>query len=100
MRQVCRRRSRRRRSRRGTHRCGEEEAQVLAAGQERVLGHPGQEALQGPPPGLDEVGAEALHQALHHKLLWQRLRAKQRSPRTPALTPAPWVEGAAPVPLV
>lgn len=38
-----------------------------------MLGDLVQEAVQGLPPGLDEVVVESLHHALHHKLLWQWL---------------------------
>lgn len=70
--------------RRRGHLRAEEDPQVLAVAQDGVLGDPAEEALQGSSPALDEVGAEALHQALHHQLLWQRLRTEQRSGHTSA----------------
>lgn len=50
---------------------------MLTVGQDGMLRHLAEKALQGSPPGLDEVNVEALHHALHDKLLWQRLRTKQ-----------------------
>lgn len=43
---------------------------MLVAGQYGMLRDLVEEAVQGFPPGLDEVIVEALHHALHHKLLW------------------------------
>lgn len=53
--------------------CGEEDFEVLAAGEDGVLRDPVEEAMEGFPPRLDEVFVEAFHHALHDKLLWQGL---------------------------
>lgn len=59
------------------HLFSEEDFEVVAAGQDGVLGDPVKEAVQRFPPGLYEVVIEALHHALHHKLLWERLQTHQ-----------------------
>lgn len=45
--------------------------------QDRMLRDLVEKAVQSFSPGLNEVVVEALHHALHHKLLWQRLRTQQ-----------------------
>lgn len=59
--------------------CSEEDLEVLAIGQDRVLRELVEEAVQSLPPCLDEFLIEALYHALHHKFLRQRLRKKNRA---------------------
>ena len=54
--------------------CREEDFEVVAAGQDRVVGHAVQELVESLPPCVDEVIVEPLHHPLHHKLLWKWLR--------------------------
>ena len=53
----------------GAHLLSEEDLELGAPGEQLVLSRLAEEGLQGTPPRLDEVLAEALHQPLHHKLL-------------------------------
>lgn len=61
-----------------THLCSEEDLEVLAVGQDGMLGYLVEEAVQGSPPRLNEVVVEALHHAFHNKLLWEGLETETR----------------------
>lgn len=61
-----------------THLCSEEDLEVLAVGQDGMLGYLVEEAVQGSPPRLYEVVVEALHHAFHNKLLWEGLETETR----------------------
>lgn len=62
-----------------THLCSEEDVEVLTVRQDRMLRDLVEEAVKGFSSGLDEVIVESLHHTLHDKLLWQRLRTKNKS---------------------
>lgn len=47
----------------------EEDPEVFIAGEDGVVGHAVEEAVEGSPACLDEVVVEPLHHPLHNKLL-------------------------------